>query len=129
MVMRVRRRLAAVVQAGDRVPSLHIFAPAARQVMSIMEDVLDSWVHKVLLSFLPRDMLSLALRKLLFYEEASTYSAEPLVLETQERQGIKVLQSQMAVTEKSLRSHCPWAVATLLYSSRRSSCSSSSSIP
>ena len=72
------------------------------QVMSIMEAVLDSWVHKVLLSFLPRDMLSLALRKLLFYEEASTYSAEPLVLETQERQGIKVLQSQMAVTEKSL---------------------------
>jgi hypothetical protein len=71
-------------------------------VMGIMEAVLDSWVHKVLLSFLPRDMLSLALRKLLFYEEASTYSAEPLVLETQERQGIKVLQSQMAVTEKSL---------------------------
>jgi hypothetical protein len=72
------------------------------QVMVIMEALLGSWVHKVLLPVLPRDRLSLALRKLLFFEDASTYSSEALILETQERQGIKVLQSEMVVTQKSL---------------------------
>jgi len=72
------------------------------QVMRIVEAILDSWVPKVLCHFLPAERLNLAIRKMLFYEEASAYSVEPLILETHERQGVKILQNEMGVTETSL---------------------------
>ena len=72
------------------------------QVMSIVDVLLASWVHKVLIQFVPRERLASVLRKLLFYEDVALYSAEPLILETHERQGVKVLQTDMCVSQQAL---------------------------
>ena len=82
--------------------SERVAAVVRGQVMRIIEVLLDSWVQKVLKTFISREQLTKALRKLLFYDEASSYGVDPLFLETHERQGIRWLQNEMGVSERSL---------------------------
>ena len=73
-----------------------------RGTMSIVDVLLASWVPKYLTQFVPRERLASLLRKLLFYEDAALYSAEPLILETHERQGVKILQTDICVSPQAL---------------------------
>jgi len=51
---------------------------------------------------MPRDKLCDSIRKLLFHMELSAYNVEPLALEVHERHALKLLQSEMCVTQASL---------------------------
>ena len=72
------------------------------QVMRIVDEILVSWVPAVLRPHVPVDKLNHSLRRMLFYEDAATYSVEPLVLETHEKQAVKLLQAEMGMTQASL---------------------------